>query len=169
MKAFIFRLPSNTIYIIYIICIICMLQLILKINIQSYFKDFFIFNFPLPPFPHLWKRTVDKSWIAVLYSLFWFMHRFLTPVRKKNFGKTQINVYLRQLYTTFRKAGKFSHICKVINHMKEAIYPALMLKKKNAAQILRPAHRPRQSRFSEDQLPDWTGCTGQGRLAVCRR
>jgi phosphoglycerol geranylgeranyltransferase len=31
---------------------------------------------------------------------------------------------------TFRKPGKFSHICKVINHMKDAIYPALLQKKR---------------------------------------
>jgi phosphoglycerol geranylgeranyltransferase len=30
----------------------------------------------------------------------------------------------------FRKAGKFSHICKVINNMKDAIYSALLTKKR---------------------------------------
>ena len=38
--------------------------------------------------------------------------------------------FTRNPDTTFRKAGKFSHICKAINHMKDAIYSALLLKKK---------------------------------------
>src|SRR5450631_2435616 len=58
------------------------------------------------------------------------MHKIATPVRKKNFGKPQINIYLRPQFTTFRKAGKFSHICKVINHMKDGIYSSLLLKKR---------------------------------------
>ncbi len=45
------------------------------------------------------------------------------------FGKTEGIVYLLSR-GRFRKAGKFSHICKVINHMKDEIYSALLLKKK---------------------------------------
>jgi len=48
---------------------------------------------------------------------------------KINFGKTKGIVYLISR-EGFRKAGKFSHICKVINHMKDEIYSALLLKKK---------------------------------------
>src|SRR5664279_5372444 len=48
---------------------------------------------------------------------------------KINFGKTEGIVYLLSR-DGVRKAGKFSHICKVINHMKEEIYSALLLKKK---------------------------------------
>jgi phosphoglycerol geranylgeranyltransferase len=49
-------------------------------------------------------------------------------VSKINFGKTEgiVNSLSRN---GFRKAGKFSHICKVINHMKDEIYSALLLKK----------------------------------------
>ena len=50
-------------------------------------------------------------------------------VSKINFGKTDgiVNSLSRN---GFRKAGKFSHICKVINDMKDVIYSALLLKKK---------------------------------------
>jgi putative glycerol-1-phosphate prenyltransferase len=59
------------------------------------------------------------------------MHKFSTFVHNKNFGENQIIVYLQLPVITFRKAGKFSHICKVINHMKDQIYSALVLKKRN--------------------------------------
>jgi phosphoglycerol geranylgeranyltransferase len=49
---------------------------------------------------------------------------------QKKFWRNPNNRLPVDLCTTFRKAGKFSHICKVIRQMKDAIYSALLLKKR---------------------------------------
>jgi len=60
----------------------------------------------------------------------WYSIKLLCTYFQKKIWKDPDNRLPVSLGITFRKAGKFSHICKVINNMKDEIYHALLLKKR---------------------------------------